>query len=70
VAAFGKTPVSGWYSATLISSGRSNINTTGLTQFRLFFNTATNANSVADYRKFVSGDGTNKPQLIITYTLP
>jgi alpha-tubulin suppressor-like RCC1 family protein len=70
VAAFGTTPVSGWYSATLISSGRSNINTTGLTQFRLFFNTATNANSVADYRKFVSGDGTNKPQLIITYTLP
>jgi hypothetical protein len=70
VAAFGTTPVSGWYSATLNSTGRSDINKIGLTQFRLFFNLATNNNNVADYRTFVSGDGTNQPQLIITYTLP
>jgi hypothetical protein len=70
VAAFGVTPVSGWYSATLNSTGRSNINRFGLTQFRLFFNTATNNNNVADYRTFVSGDGTNQPQLIIKYSMP
>ena len=70
VGVFGVTPVSGWYSATLNSTGRGNINKTGLTQFRLFFNTATNDNFEADYMKFVSGDGTNQPQLIIRYYTP
>jgi hypothetical protein len=71
VGAFGTTPVSGWYSATLNSTGRSNINKTSLTQFRLFFNLDDNDNNVADYMKFVSGDASsNKPQLIIKYTLP
>jgi hypothetical protein len=71
VGTFGTTPVSGWYSATLNSTGRSNVNKTNLTQFRLFFNTDDNNNNVADYMKFVSGDASsNKPQLIIKYTLP
>jgi hypothetical protein len=70
VGAFGTTPVSGWYSATLNSTGRSNINKTSLTQFRLFFNIDDNNNNVADYMKFVSGDGSSKPQLIIKYSLP
>ncbi len=71
VGKFGTTLVSGWYKATLNSSGRSNINKTGLTQFRLFFNTDDNNNNVADYRKFVSGDASSyKPQLVITYALP
>ena len=70
VASFGTTPVSSWYSATLNSLGRAYINKTSLTQFRLYFNKATNANNVADYMKFVSGDGSSKPQLVITYTVP
>jgi serine protease len=43
VGTFGKTPVSGWYSATLNTSGRSDINKTSLTQLRLYFSKATNA---------------------------
>ena len=70
VATFGATPVSGWYTATM-TTGFSNINKGGLTQFRLAFGTATNANNVADFMRFVSGDGGgNKPQLYITYNLP
>jgi hypothetical protein len=71
VGAFGATPVSGWYSATLNSSGRSNVNKTSLTQFRLYFSKDDNDNNMADYMKFFSGDASSsKPQLIITYTLP
>jgi hypothetical protein len=71
VGTFGATPVSGWYSATLNSSGRSNINKTSLTQFRLYFSKDDNDNNMADYMKFFSGDASSgKPQLIITYTLP
>jgi len=71
VASFGATPVSGWYSATLNPTGRSDINKTGLTQFRLYFATATNTNCVPDYMKFVSGDASSgKPQLIINYMIP
>ena len=71
VGAFGKTPVSGWYTASLLSAGRSNVNKTNLTQFRLYFSTATNANSQADLMKFYSGNSSSNPaQLIITYSLP
>jgi multiple sugar transport system substrate-binding protein len=71
VGPFGKTPVSGWYSASLTSTGRGDINKTSLTQFRLYFSTATNLNNKADYMKFLSGNSSSNPaQLIITYTLP
>jgi hypothetical protein len=71
VGTFGKTPVSGWYTATLTSTGRGDINKTSLTQFRLYFSTATNLNNKADYMKFLSGNSSSNPaQLIITYTLP
>jgi hypothetical protein len=71
VGTFGKTPVSGWYSATLNASGRSDINKTSLTQLRLYFSKATNANNKADSMNFVSGEvASARPQLIIIYTLP
>jgi len=70
VSSFGTTPVSSWYSATLNSYGRAFINKIGLTQFRLYFNKVTNTNNVADAMKFVSGEGSSKPQLIITFTVP
>ena len=71
VVLFGKTPVSGWYSATVNLSGLNNINKTGLTQFRLYFSKATNTNNKADLMNFVSGNASSgQPQLIITYTLP
>ena len=76
-ASFGAAPASGWYSASINSSGFSSINKTtangGLTQFRLYFNLATNNNFRADYLKFFSGnstDVTSRPQLIITYYMP
>ena len=69
VATFNKTPVNGWYSATLNLSGRNNINKTGITQFRLYFTTPSDKDYLADFMKFVSGNGANnKPTLVITYT--
>jgi hypothetical protein len=71
VAFFKLPPVSGWYSATLSPVGRASINTTGVTQFRLYFAKDDNNNLVADYVRFLSGDSTTgKPQLIITYITP
>ena len=71
VCTFGKTPVSSWYSATLSSTGRLDVNKTSLTQLRLYFSTASNANNKADYMKFFSGNSSsNQAQLIITYSLP
>lgn len=68
---FGNTPVSGWYSLTLNSTGRSYINRAGGTQFRLRFGTDDNNNGTADYMKFISGDFTsNQPQLVIVYSVP
>ena len=76
-ASFGAAPASGWYSASINSSGFSSINKTtangGLTQFRLYFNLATNNNFRADYLKFFSGNYTgvtSRPRLIITYYVP
>jgi hypothetical protein len=74
---FGAAPAAGWYSANINSAGLGYINKTiangGLTQFRLYFNLATNNNFRADYLKFFSGnstDVTSRPQLIITYYMP
>lgn len=64
-------PVSSWYSATLTSTGRTNLNRTGLTQFRLRFATDDNNNNVANNMRFQSGNAsTNQPELIITYIVP
>jgi len=71
VGSFGSTPVNNWYTATLTAAGRNNINTTGLTQFRLYFATVTNGDSLANIIKLWSGDaGTGKPQLVIRYSIP
>jgi hypothetical protein len=73
VASFDPVPVSGWYSATLNATGRSKINKTGSTQFRLHFSAPTNSDNNDDFMKFVSGNATtaaNKPVLVVTYTVP
>ena len=72
VAAFNSTPASGWYSATLSSAGRSNVNTAGLTQFRLYFAKDDNDNHTANLLKFLSGNAVaaDRPVLIIKYVLP
>ncbi len=73
VGTFGKTPVSGRYSATLNSSGCSKINKASLTQLRLYFSKDDNNDDGSDYMKFFSGNyatTTSRPQLIITYLLP
>ena len=71
VANFNKTPVSGWYSAGLTTTGTKDINLGGLTQLRLRFGTATNGNGKADFMRFVSGNNTSlQPQLVIVYLLP
>jgi hypothetical protein len=63
--------VGGWYSASLNLTGRSKINTTGLTQFRLNFSKGDNNDTIANYIKFMSGNSpSGQPQLIIKYTLP
>jgi hypothetical protein len=65
------TPVAGWYSVTWNSSNFSFIELTGVTQLRLRFVTDDNDDLSADYIAFVSGNATsNRPQLIITYSLP
>jgi CSLREA domain-containing protein len=72
VGAFNKTPVSGWYSATMNANGRNNINRTGITQFRLYFLKDDNNNHVADFMKFFSGNApvASRPQLVIEYYAP
>ena len=69
---FNPTPVSGWYTSTLNTAGRTNINPTGLTQLRLWFLVPTNSNNTADYMSFVSGNGASAylPVLVITFSLP
>jgi hypothetical protein len=73
---FDSTPVSGWYSVTLDSTGISNINNSvangGVTQFRLYFNLNTNNDNKPNFIKFSSGSAKLilRPQLIITYFVP
>ena len=66
-------PSSGWYSRSLSASYFNLISLTGTTQFRLRFATDDNNNHVADYLLFYSGNfstSTNRPTLVIKYSLP
>ena len=70
------TPVSNVYSINL-TSGKLNINklpaNSGLTQIRLRFKVDDNNNTVANALSLFSGNATNaadRPQLVITYTVP
>jgi len=55
---------------TVNSTGRSNVNKTGKTQFRVYFTLDDNDDLGADYISFYSGEAAsgNKPELVITYT--
>ncbi len=68
---FGSVPAGNWYSAGLNSSGRSAINKTGTTQFRLRF-TITDNNNTADYLTLYSGDVPTTPDrpVLIVYFNP
>ncbi len=70
--AFGATPASGWYSATLGSALYPYIHRSGTTQFRLRFTLDDNNDKGADYISFYSGSATaaNRPQLVIQYYVP
>jgi hypothetical protein len=68
---FGKTASQGWYSVLLNAAGMNGINRSGVTQFRLYFTKSTNGDLGSDYMRFYSGNSpTNKPELVIIYTLP
>src|SRR5258706_3929711 len=71
VTTFG-APAGTWYSAILSAPGRSFVNRTGPTQFRLRFTLDDNNDHGADYMKFYSGNAAsaNRPQLIVQYSLP
>ena len=67
---FNNIPVNSWYSATLNAAGNSNVDKTGTTQLRLYFNIDDNNNHLADYLMFDSGNATivaNRPVLEINY---
>jgi Leucine-rich repeat (LRR) protein len=72
VATFGKTPVNGWYSATLSAAGILFISPAGTTQFRLRFTKGDNNGQNPDYVTFFSGNApaASRPQLIIQYYVP
>jgi hypothetical protein len=68
---FDKSPEDGWYSANLNPGGINNINKENISQFRLYFAKDDNNNLRADFMNFVSGNSaSNKPQLVIVYSLP
>lgn len=59
------------YMSTLNAAGRSYINKTGPTQFRLYFGLDDNNNHKADIMRFDSDyDSSTKPKLTIVYVLP
>jgi len=72
VAIFGATPANSWYSAVVSSVGRSFVNRTGTTQFRLHFAMDDNNDHGADFMYFSSGNAvsTLRPQLIVRYYIP
>ena len=71
VGAFGTKPAASWYSASLNATGKNNVNKTGHTQLRLYFNLDDNNNQAANLIKFLSGNATDgKPELVVTYTIP
>ncbi len=69
-ATFGATPAGNWYSAILTSGGRTFVNRTGTTQFRLNFTLDDNNDLSADSMIFYSGNAAaaNRPQLVVEYT--
>lgn len=71
-AVFGATPTGSWYSAALSATGRTFINRTGPTQFRLRFTLDDNNDLGADTMAFYSGSAASayRPQLIVQYYIP
>lgn len=66
-------PVLGFHVWQLSSSALAEINTTGTTQMRLRFDTASDDDSIADYLGFFSGNAAraaNRPTLEVWYSLP
>ena len=55
---------------TLSAAGRSAVNKTGTTQFRVYFTLDDNDDLGSDYIGFYSGEAAsgNKPELVITYS--
>jgi hypothetical protein len=71
IGAIKNTPADNWFSLKLPATAFGFINQAGITQFRLRFSKDDNDNLTADFLKFFSGNNSsNKPQLIITYTVP
>ena len=71
MAAFGRTPVNGWHTASIGSGALAYINKAGITQFRLRFSLDDNDDRGADFMRFYSGNAAeNRPVLIITYYVP
>lgn len=67
------TPLtSSWYSAPFSDANLLLINKAGVTQFRLFFDKDDNDDRGSDYMKFFTGNSidANKPELIVTYSVP
>jgi hypothetical protein len=54
---------------TLNAAGLTNVNKTGLTQFRLYFSLDDNNNHVADFMQFFSGNApiASRPVLSVIY---
>lgn len=73
VSTFLVTPTSSWYSAYLNSTGRTYLNKTGTTQFRLRFSKDDNDDGGADFMKFFSGNYSTvsfRPTLVVEYYIP
>lgn len=72
VATFGKTPSSGWYTATLSSTAYMYLSETNTVQFRLRFTKDDNDDRGADYMSFYSANSStvNRPKLVVTYYTP
>jgi CSLREA domain-containing protein len=63
---------SGWYATRLKTTAYPYINRTGVTQFRLRFQTDDDNDTVADFIRFFSGNYTaaDQPVLVIEYSVP
>ena len=72
VATFPAKPVNLWYGAPLSANGKTAINRTGTTQFRLRFAIDDDNDHVADYLAAFSGNApaASRPQLTINYYIP
>jgi hypothetical protein len=67
---FNSTSVANWYTATLNGTGLSDLNKVGLTQMRLYFNLDDNNDKLNNNMRFLTGETTSAPVLVITYHLP